>query len=176
MYWLSIQTFLDFFFYYWFKWFSSLFFSYYQVCIHSEFWIVFFYYYHRSAMAEILHIQLKIPLHESKREKGERKRVTAAYIYIYTSSIKHLHLRLRSSLSSNKDKLSGSQSSVFFYIFCQNYSRISHHQSFSMIFSCFFLLSYVILAILFCKWPLLMRMREREREKERNACLHRRRV
>ncbi len=39
--------------------------------------------YHRSAMAEILHIQLKIPLHESKREK-EKEWQPHIYIYIYT--------------------------------------------------------------------------------------------
>ena len=49
---------------------------------------------HRSAMAEILHIQLKIPLHESKREgeedararaqERERPSVAAAHLYIYT--------------------------------------------------------------------------------------------
>ncbi len=41
--------------------------------------------YHRSAMAEILHIQLKIPLHESKREKEkERENGSRTFIYIYT--------------------------------------------------------------------------------------------
>ena len=69
--------------------------------------------YGRSAMAEILHIQLKILLHESKREKKKKnERISGSRTFLYThththththtSSINHLHLRL----SSNKDKLS----------------------------------------------------------------------
>jgi len=91
--------------------------------------------YHRSAMAEILHIQLKIPLHESKREKEkEKKWQPHIYIYIYTSSINHLHLRLPSLLSSNKDKLSASHSSLSLslLIVFSNYCRIS--SVFSIIF------------------------------------------
>jgi hypothetical protein len=93
---------------------------------------------HRSAMAEILHIQLKIPLHESKREKEKEKEWQShIYIYIYTSSINHLHLRLPSSLSSNKDKLSASHS--YLCSLFSSYSRISsvvfHHLLFFLWYS-----------------------------------------
>ena len=96
-------------------------FPYYELCVSIQrFGIVILARHHRLAVAEILHIQLKTPLHETRQAKREEKEWQShiciyiyIYIYLYTSSINHLHVRLPSLLSSNKDKLSASYYFVF---------------------------------------------------------------
>ena len=133
------------------------------MCIHSEFLNCYSCRYHRSAMAEILHIQLKIPLHESKREE-EKEWLPQIYIYIYTSSINHWHLRLPSLLSSNKDKLSASHSSLFLLLSKLLWHLISSFSSSSSFF--FYDTRDVVLQMT------LIRKRERERESV-HACIRR---